>query len=86
MRAAALWTILWVAPGPRVEPRDGRSRGTLTPPHLLATLATCVCVCAGVCGGVAHPGDGLDEGDPGEEEVAQVVPRHHRHEQVQYIL
>ena len=39
-------------------------------------------LCAGVRGGAAHPGDGLDEGDPGEEEVAPLVPRHHRHEQV----
>ena len=54
MRAAALWTILWVAPGPRVEPRDGWSRGTLTPPHLLATLATCVCVCVQVYVEVLH--------------------------------
>ena len=36
---------------------------------------------SGVCGGVAFITDLLDEGDLGEEEVAQVVPRHHGHEQ-----
>ena len=35
----------------------------------------------GLCGGSAQPPDLLDERNPGEEEVAPLVSRHHSHEQ-----
>ena len=38
-------------------------------------------MCSGVRGGAAQPPDLLDARDPGQEEVAQVAPRHHRYEQ-----
>ena len=38
--------------------------------------------CAGIRGSAAHPGDGVDEGDPGAAALASLVPCHYRHEQV----
>ena len=35
----------------------------------------------GLCGGSAQPPDLLDERNPGPKAMAQMVPRHHRHEQ-----
>ncbi len=42
--------------------------------------------CPGVRGSAAHTGDGVDERNPGTAAVASLVPRHHRHEQVLYII
>ena len=38
---------------------------------------------AGIRGRAAHPPDRLDEGDPGQEEVAQVVPCYQCYEEDQ---
>jgi hypothetical protein len=42
--------------------------------------------CPGICGSAAHTGDGVDERNPGTAAVASLVPRHHCHEQVPYII
>jgi hypothetical protein len=49
-------------------------------------VCTLIPTCPGVRGSAAHSGNGVDERNPGTAAVASLVPRHHRHEQVLYII